>query len=174
MLSAPGVGAAPVCSLSVFGALPSTVNAPGTTGHLLSPSPSPITQSRDAASLNEGASQSGSLRLSEGEAFALTRPGADLAASPQGLTATAAHNLYRSAGRSASLPTNRLPDSLPAQCPADLHASFAVDAASLTTSPGTTTTASYLAAHSRLPTDAGRWAGGESGGDTITLVGAPA
>ena len=75
--------------------------------------------------------------------------GAALAATPSGfgasgLTATAADNQVRSAGRFTSSPTNRLAISLSAGRSADLRAAFFVNATSLATALGTTAPTSSL------------------------------
>ncbi len=99
---------------------------------------------------------------------AVTRQGAVLAASPQGLTATAAHNLPRSAGRVAHLASTdpRTPAGAPR--PADLPAN-AVSAWTLAPTTGTIASLSSFATHFPLPNEAGRWAGG-SGGEGETSV----
>jgi len=166
---APGIGAAPVYSPSIFGAGPPTASAPGVTQRFFTPPSSPVTSSRGAASTSEGASQFCSSRLREGEAFVVTgarssrRQEPAGLADPAGLTAITTHNCETLAGR--------------AQLASQTPALFAVTASHYRTAPRTTTSASSLAAHSLLPTAAGRWPGG-SGGDapasSLRTPGAPA
>src|SRR6202040_1670066 len=80
-----------------------------------------------------------------------------------GLTAPAAHNLPRSAGRVARLASTDLRTATGAPRPADLGAIVAVSASSLGTTAGTTASAASLAA-SPLPTEAARSAWGSGGG----------
>jgi hypothetical protein len=85
-------------------------------------------------------------------------------ANASALTATAAHNLPRSAGRAAYTQAPDLLTASDAARPADLRAVAAVSAPSLASVPGTTAHLSPHALPSPLPTELGRWAGG-SGGD---------
>ncbi len=108
---------------------------------------------------------------------AVTRQGAALAASPQGLTATAADNQNRSAGSFAFSPTYSPVSSVSARLPAHLRAAVSVTVSSLDASRRTTDPVSSLpprATHSHLPTYLPvRWAR-RSGEEAITSAGAPA
>ncbi len=103
---------------------------------------------------------------------AVTRQGAALAASPQGLTASAADNSTRSAGRVAHLASADLHPTTGAPRPADLGA-CALTASSLATAPGAIAPVASLAAHTPPPTHGlVSWAVG-SGGEATTPAGAP-